>query len=481
MEDEMFETGVRQFRLAMAMVWGRRIDPRMVRQLIDDARATLTEFGSPGVDVQQLTDGPFADTAARREFTDSAVRRTARRLAKCSPFYAERFQAAGIDPRTMTAETAATVPVTLKADLLARAADFRCRGVEPALSSRTTGTTGRPAEIWLSAYEAELWPALAGLSGLLRGEIGPSDCMQINISSRATAAVQQDVTLCRLVGARSRVLGLLPPAESLESLLTGAPTMLATYPSYLAELIVAARRDGLGPDDFALHRIDVGGEVLSPALAAAARQILGASVVNDSYGMTEVLPVSGRRCTLGHLHPDLNTGLVEVVALDGAGPAGPGQLGTLVITPYFPYRDCMPVFRYDTRDVVRTLADAPDCELAAVPATSAVLGKAGDILRTAQGPVTPRELIEAWESLPTAPWPARFRAETVDGRLQLTVPAAAVDGYGETATRRHLADRGLDVDLRVVALDEVGTRSLRPVRADLRETSFTARTPVPAS
>ena len=30
-----------------------------------------------------------------------------------------------------------------------------------------------------------------------------------------------------------------------------------------------------------------------------------------------------------------------------------------MITPFFPYRDCMPVFRYDTRDVVRTLPDEP--------------------------------------------------------------------------------------------------------------------------
>lgn len=57
--------------------------------------------------------------------------------------------------------------------------------------------------MWLSRYEIELWPAVAALSGLLRGEIGPSDRMQINISSRATAAVQMTLTACRLVGARS--------------------------------------------------------------------------------------------------------------------------------------------------------------------------------------------------------------------------------------------------------------------------------------
>ena len=48
-------------------------------------------------------------------------------------------------------------------------------------------------------------------------------------------------------------------------------TLLATVPSYLAELEVAARRRGMGPADFRVRRIDVGGEVLSRSLARAAR------------------------------------------------------------------------------------------------------------------------------------------------------------------------------------------------------------------
>jgi phenylacetate-CoA ligase len=145
-----------------------------------------------------------------------------------------------------------------------------------------------------------------------------------------------------------------------------------------------------------------------------------------------------------------------------------------VITPYFPYRDCMPVFRYDTRDVARRLPDEPlSCELAGIPATSQILGKAGDLLRP--GPdqvITPRQLIDAIESLPTEPWPARYRAAVVAGRVQLTLPAAAVGGYGVAAARRHLAEHGLDADLVVTGDDPA--RSLRQTRSDLRETTFAA-------
>jgi phenylacetate-coenzyme A ligase PaaK-like adenylate-forming protein len=471
----VFETGVRQIRLALAMVWGRPVRPKIVQSLVRDALATLREFGEPGQDVAQLVEGPFADPAVRNDFTVRALRRTARRLAVRSPFYAERFTQAGIDPRRLDVESVRQVPPTVKADLVSRPRDLLCTGSVPVMSTRTTGSTGRPAEVWLSRYETELWPGLAALSGLLRDEIRPSDHMQVCISSRATAAVQQNVEVCRLAGARVRVLGVVPPDDALDAL-TGdtGPTLLATYPSYLALLVTAARRRGLRPADFRLRRIDVGGEVLSPALVAAARETFGVPLVNDTFGMTEVLPVSGRTCTSGHLHHDLNTGLVEVLDLETGEPAEPGRLGTTVITPYYPYRECMPVFRYDTRDMVRRLPDGPlDCDLAAVPATSAILGKASD---PRHGEVTPRAIVEALESLPTRPWPARYRAEVAGGRLTLTVPTETVDGLGIAAVRAHLADRGVDADVRAVALDD--PRTLRLVRADLVETTFAAPVPV---
>src|SRR5213079_514491 len=104
-------------------------------------------------------------------------------------------------------------------------------------------------------------------------------------------------------------------------------------------------------------------------------------------------------CGSGHLHHDVNTGLAEVIDLDTGEPAGPGRLGSVVVTPYFPYRECMPVFRYDTRDLVRRLPDEPlACELAGVPATSAILGKAGQVLRLGERAITTRDLVEAYDA-----------------------------------------------------------------------------------
>lgn len=474
----MFQTGIRQMRMAMSMVWGRPINPRNVERLIDDALETLATFGAPGDDVQQLLDGPFSDPKVREDFQTTALRRTATRLAKVSPYYRRLFASTGLDPDGLTIDQMAGVPATLKRDLVASQEDFLAAGSRPYVSTRTTGTTGRPAEVWLSRYEIELWPAMAALSGLLRNEISPDDCMQVNISSRATAAVQQNLAVCRMVGARSRMLGVVPAEESLDSLLAGgdaAPTLLTTYPSYLAALVQAARRRGVGPDDFRLRRIDCGGEVLSSALSRAAYETFGPRLVNDTFGMTEILPVSGRVCDQGHLHHDLNMGFVEVVDFQTGMPVGPGQLGTVVITPYYPYRECMPVFRYDTRDIVRQLPDVLlTCELAGVPATSRILGKADHLLRVGDEVITLRDLVEVVEDLPSQPWPARFGAFADDGCVRLHLPGDVLAASSPSELRQALADRGVDVDVATVLDGRTGVQ-IRPLRADLLETTFAER------
>jgi phenylacetate-coenzyme A ligase PaaK-like adenylate-forming protein len=302
--------------------------------------------------------------------------------------------------------------------------------------------------------------------------------MQINISSRATAAVHENGQVCRLVGARSRVLGLIPPAESVDSLLDGgdrAPTMLTTYPSYLALLVREARGRGLGPDDFHLRRIDCGGEVLSSSLARSAEETFGAQV-NDVFGMTEVLPLTGRVCAQGHLHHDLNIGYVEVIDIDSGEPVAPGELGSVAITPYFPYRECMPVLRYDTRDVVRRLPEEPlRCDLAGTPATSRILGKAEGLLRCGGKVVTTRDIVEVLEALPSAPWPARFAAEPDGDTLRITLTDQVLDGLVPADVERRFAAAGLAARVSNGATSRDAARALRPLRADLIETTFAGR------
>ena len=148
----------------------------------------------------------------------------------------------------------------------------------------------------------------------------------------------------------------------------------------------------------------------------------------------------------------------------------------MVVTPFFPYRDCMPVFRYDTRDVVRRLPDEPlTCNLAGVPAAvGASSAKPANCCTTSSGIVTPRDIVEVLEALPAQPWPAQYRAATDGGVLRLTMPSATVAGTTTAEIVRRFAARGIDCVIDLTATDE----PLRHVRADLAETTFTTdRTP----
>lgn len=477
----MFETAIRQLRMALSMVWGRPINPRNIENLIDDALKTLAEFGSPGDDVEQLLDGPFSDPKARREFQNRAIQITTRRLKKSSPYYRDLFDKHAINPDTLTVDTFHQLPLTNKYMVQQQEAEFIATTSQPYVTTRTTGTTGQPTEIWLSRYETELWASLAALSGLLRNELTPTDSLQINISSRATAAVQQSITACRLVGAHVRMLGLIPPEESLAHLLgkqgEEAPTLLSIYPSYLAELVTLAQQQRLNPRDFRLRRIDAGGEILSDALSQAAKTTFGVPIVNDTFAMTEILPVSGRVCAQGHLHPDLNMGLVEVIDLTTGEPAKANMLGTLVVTPFYPYRECMPVLRYDTRDVVRQLPNDPlNCELAGIPATSRILGKANHLFTLSDQIVTMRDLVEVYEALPAHPWPARFHAhvDVAADHIDLLVPAHALGEVTLAEVERRYHRNGIPVRVSIDT-DEDHDLPLRAVRADLREVTFAGR------
>src|SRR5580700_231962 len=136
----MFETGIRQFRMAMSMVWGYHINPRNVERLVEDGLKTLKEFGAPGDDVQQLLDGPFSDPQARREFQTRSLQRTASRLARFSPYYKKLFASLDLNLDKLTLDDMARIPVTEKRALREQQQEFITTNTRPHIATRTTGT-----------------------------------------------------------------------------------------------------------------------------------------------------------------------------------------------------------------------------------------------------------------------------------------------------------------------------------------------------
>lgn len=345
------------------------------------------------------------------------------------------------------------------------------------LQTWTTGTTGTPTTFWFSRYELELAAALAAVSFVISIGLGPEDVVQISVSSRAILGLHTTMQAARMVGSACFVTGIIDPAETIARLvapvgLSGKKarvSVISVSPSYLGMLEQAARHRGYAASDFGLEHILCGGEILTDALRARTEDTFGAEVT-DNYAMTETFPLAGLVCDARHLHVAADQGLVEVLDPHTYQPTAPGEVGMLVITPYPPYRQTMPVLRLATGDLVRRLVDAPTCELAALPATSPLLGKASMCPDGGDRSCYQREFLELVESEADLPLPVQYAVIPAAAGFALHLVADDADtGLGCRLMAR-AADRGLPV----ASVTTHSERSTMPkpefARALLRET-----------
>ena len=235
----------------MGMVWGRRLNPQNIeparrRRARHDRRVRRARRRRAGPD-RRPADRP---RGAAEQFATTGhppYRPTAGRAVTVLRAPVRRRR--GATPAKLDLAGLRAIPVTVKADLIRQPADFLCADAPRHLATRTTGTTGRPAEIWLSRYEMELWPAhrRARRRAPRRLPARPTSCRSTSAPARPRSRQPRRRRLPPGRHAGCRLLGLVPPDEALDSLAEGSVTLLSTSPSYLGELVVAARRRGLGP------------------------------------------------------------------------------------------------------------------------------------------------------------------------------------------------------------------------------------------
>jgi phenylacetate-coenzyme A ligase PaaK-like adenylate-forming protein len=406
-----------------------------------------------------------------------------------TPYYRTWFAASGVDPESVTVDSLAAVAPTPKAALRDRPAAFVSDRSKPTIGAHTTGTTGRPTVVWFSRQEMETVAGLSAMSIMMAG-FREEDVWANCVNSRAIPSLVLSRSV-EIAGGGFLQLGIIDPRDTVERL--AAPldlpgkrpriTHLNSTPSYLAALVHEAENTGRGPGDFGLTDIHIGGEVFTTALAERAAAVFGATI-GETYGMTEVLPVSGQICTAGHLHIPPDQGWVEVLDPVTHEPAAPGAVGELVITPFTAFRRTTLLLRYATGDLVTVLPDRDklDCELAGVPATSKILG------RMTAGAISTRTILDLLHSEPTLPLPTRYavvdddhdhghnHGHGHDSHEVLYVVGDTTDKTLAARLQQRLTD--LALPLRRVELVDSPDRLPAPchVRADLRELSFTRST-----
>jgi phenylacetate-CoA ligase len=475
----VLETAVAQLRYAASVVFGRPFSPWVLDRLIDGVIATQREFGALGSGGDVLG-GPVLDAETRHSMQVRRFRSQAVRGARETAYYGRLFSDLGCDPARLRAEDIATIPPTPKEAQRADPDAFVRRTARPCFRTMTTGTTGRPTSVYFSASELRTAAALAALSFLTQGLITAEDVVHIGTSSRATLGNTCLAGACTRIGALWYQAGLIEPTEALALLAEQRHIMgkkprasvLSTYPSYLGALVEEGQRLGYGPANFGLERIFVGGEVVTEGLKTRCRELFGPVTFSEGYAMTETWPMNGARCEEGHLHFEASQGLLEVLTLETATPAAAGEAGTIVATPFAPYREATVVLRYDTQDVVRPLGGPLTCTLRNLQATTNTLGKLGLAARHEGGWTFPRDILEALEAVTAVPLPARCGFWAADDGVAVEVVARADTPAVRRAIEQSLGAWGVPLRALSVRQDRAQLRHPLPLRGDLREISF---------
>lgn len=477
----MFGTMIRQIRYGAQMLRGGRLNVSGLQATVADLRATIEEFGEPGEEAAvMLPGGTEPDPEIQRTMADRRLKLTVRHAAAHVPYYRHLFAELGLDPRDISLDTLALLPPTPKSALRAASSAFVSERSEPVLLAQTTGTTGTPTSVWFSQYELELAAALSAMSFLMGSALRSRHIVLSTISSRATLAKLNVQRALAMVGAGFIAMGTVDPAIIIDRLATPMRlpgkephvTHLIVTASGLGGLVQLAERDGWDPADFGLRQILVGGEVLSDPLRRRAEEVFGAQVT-DTYSMTETMPTAGLACEEGHLHLAAEQAHIEVLDPVTHTPAGPGEAGTLVVTPYTQYRDTTLLLRYDTGDLVRRLpgTEPPTCSLRGMPATSRILG------RHSSGPpqLTPRAVLDRLQAERELPLPTRYAMSGNPDGPRLYVVA----DRPSAALLARIEERLDDLPLSGVVLLEDPAELPEPcrVRADLREHSFEIPSP----
>jgi len=448
-------------------------------RLIDAISDTKREFGAIGAEGAGLLGGPTLDEETRREVHLRRFRTQATRAARETAYYEHLFERLDLDPARLRFEDITLIPPTSKEALRGDPDAFVRRSATPCFRTTTTGTTGKPTSVCFSAYEMQTYIALATITHLLTDHIDSSDIVQISTSSRATLGNACFAGACARIGALISLGGLIEPAHTLSLLaekyhIPGKKpqvSYLNTYPSYLGELVEHGLSQGYRRPDFGLERIGVGGELVSEALKARARQLFGSVEYDEGYGMTETWPLLGHPCSGGHLHFEPLSGLVEVIDPETKTSARPGEAGCIVATPLPPYRDTTILLRYDTQDVVRPITGPLTCDLPDQQATTPLLGKLRLAVRHEDGWTFPRDVLEALEADDNVPLPARFGFWAAPKGVAVEVVAREIGSRVRRTIETRLEERGVPVqELRVVRQPSE-LRHPMPLRCDLKETA----------
>lgn len=244
---------------------------------------------------------------------------------------------------------------------------------------RSSGSTGRPVEVFTDEQAQWFWraitlrdhlwqqrafsDALAVIKYLPDGE-GRLPGKRSESWGPATASLF-DTGPCSILNSGVDV------ASQYQWLLEQQPGYLLTYPSLLPALAREHQRSGA---KLALNSISTMGELLSPETRVLAEQAFGCRVA-DIYSAQEVGYIALQCPKHAHYHIQSEVTLVEILDAQGQ-PCAPGELGRVVVTPL--QNLAMPLIRYEVGDYA-VAGERCDCGIR-LPVLNRIVGRVRNLV-----------------------------------------------------------------------------------------------------
>src|SRR5882724_2097149 len=339
--------------------------------------------------------------AAMTRWQAARLREQVRHAAAHSPFYREKFRAAGVKPAHIKSlGDLRHLPFTTKDELKENQAtrppwgDVLAVPLADVLRVHlTSATTGRPlafldtAEDWHGFYHSYA-------RSLYAYGVRKTDMVMAAFSYGPWIGYWSGFYAAQDLGCLVYPVGGFSTEQRLDALLTYPITVLGCTPSYALFLAEAAANKGIDlARDTKLritwHTGEPGASI--PATRARIEAAFGVRAY-DLPGLTEIAAWGFEceaRAGLTHVHEDY---VYPEVLDDHERPVKPGERGELVFTSL--YRRAMPLLRYRTRDLVQLADRRCPCGRTLVAFEGGVLARLDDMKKVRGIIVYPRRIEE---------------------------------------------------------------------------------------
>ncbi|RMF88821.1 MAG: phenylacetate--CoA ligase family protein [Nitrospinota bacterium] len=311
-----------------------------------------------------------------------------------SPFYRERWQARGVDPRAFQGpeDYFTQIPFLSKTDLIADQQDHPPFGtllaVDPKALVRLYISPG-PLTWGFTAtgYRkfAEVWAKGAYVCGVRAGDI-----VDVTAAYGWVPAGSLFDEAYRLIGA-AVIPGNVGMSDfHVEVMKRVKVTVVQAFTTFLATLGEVVKQKGIDPRrDLALRLGIIGGEIRSEAQKASLGDPFGGIAIREQYGTAEI-GIIASECEEGggmHLNEDF---LVEIIDPETGEHVPPGASGEIVTSDVV--REAMPIIRYRTGDLTAGLNLEPCPCGRTTPRLQRILGRSSDIPRIKGMFIIPRTI-----------------------------------------------------------------------------------------